>query len=148
MNSKSQKFTSLNGAGIIISMFRSLSQEKRRDFLTHLSKASPILVKLALDHEFIFEDLLLLDNRSIQKALVEVPEIDWIMIWPLCRAEIKERLLENMSERKKSTFQKELRTNKPLLRVQIAKIKLKIGRVILAKVRAKEYRLASTVSNI
>src|SRR5699024_11793969 len=57
---------------------------------------------------FVFEDIVILDNRAIQPVIREVDHEDLRLALKAAREEVKEIIFKNMSQRMAETFKEEM----------------------------------------
>ena len=95
-------------AETLAQLLRSLPKDIRKTLIDRLTEEDEELVNSIRSKLYVFEDLLRLDDRDIQKVLGEV-ETD-ILIVGLQRADpaILQRLLENLSNRARQTIKEEM----------------------------------------
>ncbi len=126
------KVKQFNGYAFFVAVMRELDPNFRRKLLAKIQEKSPLLVRLVDEFEFIFNDIVRLDDRSIQIILREIPENEWLSAWKLSNDPIKQLMLKNMSDRKRqefiSAFEHHNKTRVP--KRQVVSLQASIGRRI------------------
>jgi flagellar motor switch protein FliG len=98
----------VNQAQVLAELMRSLPKEMRNALIERLNKENPQIVEDVRSQLYVFEDLLRLDDRDIQKILGEI-ETD-ILIVALQKADptLAKKLLNNLSKRARQTIEEEM----------------------------------------
>src|SRR5258708_19836890 len=73
-----------------------------------LEESNPTLAEEVKRLMFVFDDLVALDNRTIQQILREVDAKDLALALKGAKEEVKEHLLKNMSSRAKAMIQEDM----------------------------------------
>ena len=73
-----------------------------------------------------FEDILLFDDRSVQKILREVHQKDLAVALKIASSELKEKIFSNMSERAQAYFKKDMECIGPVLKSNVYERQKKI----------------------
>lgn len=118
-----------NGPAILAAMMREVDPKFRKALYEKLGKISPILLKVVEQFEFVFSDLILLEDKSLQLLLTKIPDQDWLVAWKLCDQSLKDRLLANMSPRKKEDFLHQAKQQPRLLKQQIVRTQMNIAKI-------------------
>lgn len=107
-NSVTFRKQEVDQAQVLAELMRSLPKAMRNQLIERLQEEDPELVAVLRSKLYIFEDLLRLDDRDVQKILGEV-ETD-ILIVALQKAppELVQRLLNNLSKRARQTIEEEM----------------------------------------
>ncbi len=79
---------------------------------------------------FVFEDIVHLDDRSIQKVLKEVENRELAMALKLCSEELKDKILSNMSKRAAEMIREELDYMGPVRLKEVEEIQQRIIDII------------------
>ena len=125
-----------NGPALIVGMFRELDPGFRRQLYKNLQEADPLLAKLVDETEFLFQDLIRLDDPSLQALLTQVPEKDWLVAWKLAPEPVKKRLLENMSTDHQIEFVRQFKDLPRMHKAQVYRVQMHISRQALAGILA------------
>lgn len=62
-------------------------------------KTNPLLVEVIRNNTFVFEDILLLDDRNMQRVLRNIDQMDLVIALKNSTEALRERIFSNMSER-------------------------------------------------
>lgn len=117
----------LHGYAKLVAMFKVLDTKSYGELLNKLFVGSPLLAKLVEWSDFTWWDIERLDDRSIQKILVEIPERDWLMAWKLATPDVKEILLSNMSTTRQNEFLKAFSEMPKVPKSQVYRVMFQIG---------------------
>jgi flagellar motor switch protein FliG len=107
-NSVRSRKEDVDKAQVMAELLRSLPKDIRKQLLDRLASENPDLVSSVRAKLYVFEDVLRLGDRDVQKVLGEI-ETD-ILIVGLQQADEKlvDRLLSNLSKRARQTIQEEM----------------------------------------
>jgi len=94
----------VGGVDSLVKIMRGVGRSSERTILEHLESQHPELCEEIKNRMFVFEDIVLLDNRGIQKVLKEVDKNILAMALKKTTPEIKELITQNMSERAKAAL--------------------------------------------
>jgi flagellar motor switch protein FliG len=89
-------------------MIRMLEREERRDILAVLEERDAAAAAAIKGFLYQFEDLLKIENRSMQKLLGELDTKNLALALKTAAEDIKEKILKNMSQRAQETLKEEL----------------------------------------
>ena len=117
----------IHGYAKLVAMFKVLDPKSYAELLGKLFAGSPLLARLVEWSDFTWWDIERLDDKSIQKVLVEIPERDWLMAWKLATPEVKEILLSNMSTSRQSDFLKAYSEMPKVHKAQVYRVMFQIG---------------------
>ena len=81
---------------------------------------------------FVFEDIVLLDDSSIQKVLREVDSKDLAMSLKGAREDVKQKILKNMSERAQGILLEDIEYMGPIRAKEVQKVQSKIVGIVKA----------------
>ena len=88
---------------------------------------------------FVFEDIVLLDDASIQKVLREVDSKDLATSLKGAREDVKQKILKNMSERAQGILLEDLEYMGPVRAKEVQKIQLLCGCAFRRRQNRKNY---------
>ncbi|NQU06785.1 MAG: flagellar motor switch protein FliG [Calditrichaeota bacterium] len=95
----SQSTSKFGGVKICAEILNMVGQRFERNILTGIAKADNELATQIKNLMFVFEDMLKLDDRSIQKVLKEVDNKELSLALKACTDKLREKILGNMSKR-------------------------------------------------
>jgi len=132
-----------NGPAILVAMLRELDPISRKKFEEKLSSVSPILAKLSEHCEFIYADIYRLDDKSLQNLIATITEPDWLLAWKLSSHAVREKLLKNMSARRRENFLEQIQHAPKVHRKRVIKVQKTIAEVCHQKLKSGDYRIHS-----
>lgn len=134
---------SFNGPALLAGMFRELDPHFRKQLYRKLEKHSPLLVAFLQKTEFLFQDLVRLENRSIQALLVRISEQQWCIAWKLGDETLRRRLLDNMSEGRRRAFLEALENQAKVPKALVHQVQTTIANKAREMLLRGELRLKS-----
>lgn len=106
--SGSQDYTSTGGVEAIVRVLTKVDRGTEKAILSELENDSPELVAEIKKRMFVFEDIVTLDTRSIQRVIREVSDGDLTLALKVASEEVKDCIYSNMSARRTETIQDEI----------------------------------------
>ncbi len=97
-----QEFTAAGGVRSLAEVLNRADRSTEKAIMEKLEESNPELAEEVKRLMFVFDDLINLDNRTIQQVLREVDAKDLALALKGCKDEVKEHLLKNMSSRAKA----------------------------------------------
>jgi flagellar motor switch protein FliG len=104
----SQSSSKLGGVKAAAEILNMIGQSAERTILSKINERAPELATEIKNLMFVFEDIVQLDDRSIQRVLKEVDNKDLALALKHVSPEVKDRVLRNMSERASATINEEI----------------------------------------
>lgn len=104
----SQGVSAFGGVKAAADMLNIVGQRYEKHILSGISRENPSLAVEIKNLMFVFEDLLELEDRAIQRVLKEVDNKDLAMSLKACSEELKKKVLSNMSKRASEMILEEL----------------------------------------
>ncbi len=104
----SQNSSKLGGVKAAAEILNMIGTSAERSILSKINERAPELATEMKNLMFVFEDIVQLDDRSIQKVLKEVDNKDLALALKHVNPDVKARVLANMSERASETIQEEI----------------------------------------
>ncbi len=89
-------------------MLRSLAKPDRLEILTALEQSDAELVAKVKEYLYQFEDLLLIEDRSMQKLLAEIDSKSLATALKGAAEEIQDKVRNNLSKRARETLTEEM----------------------------------------
>jgi flagellar motor switch protein FliG len=124
------EYSAAGGVGSLADILNKSDRAAERNILEHLGETDPALADEVRALLFVFEDLLKLDDRTIQLVLKEVDSKDLALALRGASDEVKGRVLENMSQRAGETLREEMEFMPPQRRRTIEEAQTKIVGVV------------------
>ncbi|WP_342509461.1 flagellar motor switch protein FliG [Sporosarcina sp. FSL K6-2383] len=103
-----QDFTETGGVDAVVEVLNGVDRATEKTILDALEIQDPELAEEIRKRMFVFEDIVTLDNRSIQRIVRDCENEDLILSLKVSSEEVKEVLYRNMSQRMAESFQEEM----------------------------------------
>ncbi|GGL44101.1 flagellar motor switch protein FliG [Sporolactobacillus putidus] len=107
-SSVNQDYTQTGGITSIVSVLNGVDRTTERNILDHLEKHDSDLAEEIKKRMFVFEDIIVLDDRAVQRVIRESENEDLILAMRTASDEVKDLLFHNMSERMAASFKEEM----------------------------------------
>ncbi|XUX05762.1 flagellar motor switch protein FliG [Sporosarcina sp. UB5] len=109
-----QDFTETGGVDAVVQVLNGVDRATEKTILDSLEIQDPELAEEIRKRMFVFEDIVTLDNRSIQRVVRECENEDLILSMKVSSEEVREILFKNMSQRMAESFQEEMEVLGPV----------------------------------
>ncbi|MCA0969143.1 flagellar motor switch protein FliG [Halobacillus litoralis] len=103
-----QDYTETGGIQAVVEVLNGVDRSTERTILDSLEIQDPELAEEIKKRMFVFEDIVTLDNRAIQRVIREVENEDLRLSLKVSSDEVKELVFSNMSNRMAETFKEEM----------------------------------------
>ncbi|WP_100010961.1 flagellar motor switch protein FliG [Lentibacillus sediminis] len=103
-----EDYTQTGGIQAVVEVLNGVDRSTERTILDALEIQDPELADEIKKRMFVFEDIVVLDNRAIQRVIREVENEDLRLSLKVASDEVKEIVFKNMSRRMAETFQEEM----------------------------------------
>ncbi|KXG43384.1 MULTISPECIES: flagellar motor switch protein FliG [Tepidibacillus] len=103
-----QDYTSAGGIESIVQILNGVDRGTERTILDSLEIEHPELAEEIKKRMFVFEDIVNLDNRSIQRVIRDVENADLQLALKVASEEVRDAVFRNMSKRMVETFKEEM----------------------------------------
>lgn len=123
-------YTSTGGIEAVVEILNGVDRGTERTILETLEIQDPELAEEIKKRMFVFEDIVLLDDRSIQRVIREVENNDLILSLKVASEEVKETLFRNMSKRMADNFKEEMEFMGPVRLKDVEESQTRIVAVI------------------
>ncbi|MBC7187195.1 MAG: flagellar motor switch protein FliG [Calditrichaeota bacterium] len=120
----------LGGVKAAAEMLNFLGQSLERAILKDIGSRDPALAEEIKNLMFVFEDIVLLDDRSIQRVLREVQTHQLALALKSTTPEVKRRIFQNMSERAQAMIEEEIQFMGPVRLSEVEKAQKAIVDII------------------
>lgn len=104
----SQDYTATGGVEAIVQVLNNVDRGTEKAILSELEIDSPDLVAEIKKRMFVFEDIITLETRSIQRVIREVSDADLTFALKVAGEEVKEGIFSNMSARRAEVIRDEI----------------------------------------
>ncbi|MBU5437711.1 flagellar motor switch protein FliG [Tissierella sp. MSJ-40] len=98
-NILSQDFTTTGGVQAVVDILNSVDRGTEKYIMEELDIKDAELSEEIRRRMFVFEDIITLDNRSIQRIIREIDNSQWAIALKGASEEVKELIFSNMSKR-------------------------------------------------
>lgn len=103
-----QDYTQTGGVEAVVEVLNGVDRATEKTILDSLEIQDPELAEEIKKRMFVFEDIVTLDNRSIQRIVRECENEDLILSLKVSSEEVKDVIYRNMSTRMVETFKEEM----------------------------------------
>ncbi len=138
----SQQFSKVGGVDTAAEIMNNIDRQTEKTIMERLSQETPELAEEIRRRMFVFEDILKLDDRSIQLVLREVDTRDLALALKGASEEVKEKIFKNMSKRAAQLLKDELEFMGPVRVKDVEEAQQKIINVIRRLEEAGEIVIA------
>ncbi|NOX36602.1 MAG: flagellar motor switch protein FliG [Calditrichaeota bacterium] len=126
----SEDMSKTGGAQALAEILNKANKMTERSILSRLEEINPELAQEVKSQMFVFEDIVLLDDRSIQRVLKNVDKKDLALALKAADDEIKEKIFKNMSERAATLLKEDLEVLGPVRLREVEEAQRRIIEVI------------------
>jgi flagellar motor switch protein FliG len=127
VNLPTQEFTAVGGVQALVSIINESDRATERVILEALEERDPDLASQVKKLMFVFEDLLSLDDRSVQLVLRNVDSKDLALALKGASEELREKIFRNMSQRAAEALREDLQLMGPVRRRDVEEAQ---GRIV------------------
>ncbi|WP_010093429.1 flagellar motor switch protein FliG [Ornithinibacillus scapharcae] len=103
-----EDYTQTGGIQAVVEVLNGVDRSTERTILDALEIQDPELADEIKKRMFVFEDIVILDNRAIQRVIREVENEDLRLALKVSSDEVKDIVFKNMSQRMADTFKEEM----------------------------------------
>lgn len=107
-SSLTEDYTQTGGIQAVVEVLNGVDRSTERTILDTLETQDPELAEEIKKRMFVFEDIVILDNRAIQRVIREVENEDLRLALKVASEEVKDIVFSNMSQRMAETFKEEM----------------------------------------
>lgn len=125
-----QDFTETGGIETLVEVLNGVDRSTERTILEALEVQDPELAEEVKKRMFVFEDIVTLDNRAIQRVIRDVDNNDLMLALKVASDEVKEIVFKNMSTRMAETFKEEMNYMGPVRLRDVEEAQSRIVEVI------------------
>lgn len=120
-------FSVVGGIESIVGILNGVDRGTEKSILDSLKKKDDKLVEEIKQRMFVFEDIINLDRRAIQRVILEVDNQDLMLAMKAASPDVKKVIFENMSQRMIDTFEEEMQYLGP---VRVKDVEEAQGRIV------------------
>ncbi|MFZ4454151.1 flagellar motor switch protein FliG [Salibacterium aidingense] len=137
-----QDYTEAGGIEAVVEVLNGVDRSTERTILDSLEIQDPELAEEIKKRMFVFEDIVTLDNRSIQRVIRDVENEDLQLSLKVASDEVKELVFNNMSQRMADNFKEEMEFMGPVRLRDVEESQTRIVAVIRRLEEAGEIVIA------
>ena len=126
----SEDFTSAGGIDAIVDVLNNADRGTEKIIIEALEEEDPELAEEIKKRMFVFEDILLLDDRSIQKVMRDVDQQELAKALKGVEAEVQEKIFRNMSKRAAALLREDMDFMGPIRLRDVEESQQKIVNII------------------
>lgn len=130
-----QDYTQTGGVEAVVEVLNGVDRSTEKTILDALEIQDPELAEEIKKRMFVFEDIVTLDNRSIQRVIRDCENEDLLLSLKVSSEEVKEVVFRNMSQRMVETFKEEMEYMGP---VRLRDVEEAQSRIVAAIRRLEE----------
>ncbi|WP_432354967.1 flagellar motor switch protein FliG [Sporosarcina sp. A2] len=109
-----QDYTDTGGVDAVVEVLNGVDRATEKTILDALEIQDPELAEEIKKRMFVFEDIITLDNRSIQRVIRDCENEDLVLSMKVSSEEVKDILFKNMSQRMAESFKEEMEVMGPV----------------------------------
>jgi len=126
----SEDYTVAGGIGTIVDILNLVDRSTEKTIIESLEEDDPELAEEIKKRMFIFDDIVLLDDRAIQKVLREVDTQDLAKALKGVDSEVQDKIFRNMSKRASSMLKEDMEFMGPVRLKDVEEAQQKIVSII------------------
>ncbi|MGG3572092.1 flagellar motor switch protein FliG [Bacillus gobiensis] len=109
-----QDYTQTGGIEAVVDVLNGVDRSTEKTILDSLEVQDPELAEEIKKRMFVFEDIVTLDSRAIQRVIRDVENEDLLLSLKVASEEVKEIVFSNMSQRMVETFKEDMEIMGPV----------------------------------
>lgn len=129
-SSFTEDYTQAGGIQAVVEVLNGVDRGTEKTILDSLETKDPELAEEIKKRMFVFEDIVILDDRAIQRVIREVENDDLRLALKAASDEVKDVLFKNMSQRMAETFKEEMEYMGPVRLKDVEEAQTRIVAVI------------------
>ncbi|WP_142026544.1 flagellar motor switch protein FliG [Blastococcus colisei] len=137
-----QDMTTVGGVETLVEIINRSPRPTERSILEWLDNTDPELAAQVRDQMFVFEDIVTIDDRSLQQVLREVEANDLATALKGVRPDVRDKIVRNLSERAAENLAEEMDLLGPVRTHTVEEAQAKV----VATIRAMEERGELTIN--
>jgi len=120
----------IGGIGSLVQILNQVDRGTEKNIIEHLENDEPELAEKVRSSLFVFEDIIGLDNASIQRVIREVDTKDFALALKGSSEEVADAIYKNMSKRAAATLKEDIEYLGPVRLVDVEKSQQNIVGII------------------
>ena len=126
----SEDYTAAGGVDSIVEILNLVDRSSEKAIIETLEEDDPELAEEIKKRMFVFEDIVMLDDRAIQKVLREVDTAELAKALKSVDTEVQDKIFQNMSKRAASMLKEDMEYMGPVRLKDVEESQQKIVSVI------------------
>lgn len=126
----SEDYTMAGGVDAIVEILNMVDRSTEKSIIESLEEEDPELAEEIKKKMFVFEDIVLLDDRAIQKVLREVDTQELAKALKAVDAEVQDKIFRNMSKRAATLLKEDMEYMGPIRMRDVEEAQQKIVSII------------------
>lgn len=125
-----EDYTNVGGIQAIVNILNGVDRSTEKNIIEALEMENPELAEEIRKRMFVFEDILTLDNRSVQRVLREVDNQDLTLALKGASEEVKNKIFSNVSKRQAEMIKEDMQYLGPVRLRDVEEAQQRIVNVI------------------
>ena len=125
-----EDYTSAGGVDTIVEVLNNVDRGTEKSIIEALEEEDPELAEEIKKKMFVFEDIVLLDDKAIQKTLRELDNQDLAKALKAVDTEVQEKIFRNMSKRAAALLREDMEFMGPIRLKDVEEAQQKIVNII------------------
>jgi flagellar motor switch protein FliG len=125
-----QDFSKAGGTEALADILNRADRATEKNVIEALEEENPELANSVRDLMFVFEDIVTLEDRAIQRVLREVDTKDLSLSLKGAREDVKDKILRNMSERAQAILLEDIEYMGPVRAKEVQEVQSRIVGII------------------
>ena len=126
----SEDYTAAGGVEAIVEILNLVDRSSEKSIIESLEEDDPDLAEEIKKRMFVFEDIVMLDNRAIQKVLRDVDQQELAKALKSVDTEVQDKIFSNMSKRAASMLKEDMEFMGPVRLKDVEESQQKIVSII------------------
>jgi flagellar motor switch protein FliG len=126
----SEDYTSAGGVESIVEVLNLVDRSTEKSIIESLEEEDPELAEEIKKRMFVFEDIVMLDDRAIQKVLREVDTAELAKALKSVDSEVQDKIFRNMSKRASQLLKEDMEYMGPIRMKDVEEAQQKIVSII------------------
>ncbi|WP_182101579.1 flagellar motor switch protein FliG [Niallia taxi] len=126
----SQEQSATGGIESVVQVLNGVDRATEKTIIESLELQDPELAEEIKKRMFVFENIVTLDNRAIQRVIRDVDQNDLILALKVSSEDVKQTIFSNMSKRMAETFKEEMEFSGPVRLREVEEAQQRIVAVI------------------
>ncbi len=126
----SEDYTSAGGVGSIVDILNLVDRTTEKTIIESLEEEDPELAEEIKKRMFVFEDIIMLDDRAVQRVMREVDTAELAKALKAVDPEVQDKIFRNMSKRAAALLKEDMDFMGPTRRKDVEESQQKIVSII------------------